>query len=467
MNNDNTIFIGQIGHNDEDENISSPEEELMGTKKKPITKEVYVKEEIKLPKSYENKILNSYEYVVVNDFGDDYHLTEEERKEKNKFYEVFKPLIKAKKTYRKLKEYIEVTRAALKCLQVIAENNGVMSSDKFIKSYFKGKIRIDGLFFPKYKGKDRKDLSSKYIAEIILSNEDPDIYLNKYKNTIQTYEELEMKIGTLLSDNEIERIFNDKYDDTTVLESYDFDDKEIENKPFAVVVNSKDMKNIIKKDSSLLKAVKEMKQKSDKINEQNSYVYNMQFDDMEYIARYDQENGYISESDIPQFTGSIMNDDDYENYIDKLNSYEDDNIKKLYRGKWKTQSEIDELEIKDLLDSNGYNVRSMYNYKCKEKSKKDISFEYEKIKKTKERLIKFQNGQKRKRTLSDINDYKISSKNKKEEKKKNKKKNKKIKEDKENIIETTEDILLNTINRPNGDFKDFEEEVTDWSWPNQ
>ena len=97
-----------------------------------------------------------YSRVAVHDFGDDYHLSEEERRKRNKYYEVFAKLKKCKRKFRKLDEYVKVYRLCMNALQVVAEENGIYDPDKFIRMTIRGDIEVYGLSFPKYVGKNKK-----------------------------------------------------------------------------------------------------------------------------------------------------------------------------------------------------------------------------------------------------------------------------------------------------------------------
>lgn len=80
--------------------------------------------------------------VVVNNYGDDYHISEEQRQKNNQYYEVYKPLKRAKRKYRKIDEWIKVMRQYMAAIKVIAENNSRYTPDQFMKKYSEGKIKI-------------------------------------------------------------------------------------------------------------------------------------------------------------------------------------------------------------------------------------------------------------------------------------------------------------------------------------
>ncbi len=246
----NEILIGFTNPKNEDSDVVSSEEALMGSKTENEPQK-YEKENVYVPESYLKKIDSTYEYVVVNDFGDDYHLTEEEKREKNKYYEAFKPLIRSRKTYRKLNEYIDVTRSAIKCLRLVAETNGIMDPDKFIRNYFKGKISIDGLFFPKYKGKDRKDLAWDVVSEIIVNGGDiSELYADESDNLFGP-DDIN---NELISKERLDYIFRNEPDDNLIVETLDPDDPEIENLPVAVELDREQMKHLVKNDDYIMKA---------------------------------------------------------------------------------------------------------------------------------------------------------------------------------------------------------------------
>ena len=146
----------KIGFDDDEvfeENENDSEDDL--AKKRKESGQHFVDfsshKEVFLPERRKQQLLQQYDCVVVNDFGDDYHLSDEERAEKNQFYNVFKELRKYKHVYRKIPEYITVMRKMLEALDIIAESNGVFPPEKFKKMFLRGEIEICGLTFPKYK----------------------------------------------------------------------------------------------------------------------------------------------------------------------------------------------------------------------------------------------------------------------------------------------------------------------------
>ena len=146
---------------EEDVQIDPEKEEKILNEFKPI----YIPER-RIP-----EFLKGYDCVVVNEFGDDYHQSEEEREKNNKFYKTFREFAVTAKRYRNVVEYVKVMRMALKCLNAVAEDNGVYPPDKFKKMFLEDKIKINGLRLPELKGRESKSIDWKYLAEFIISDE--------------------------------------------------------------------------------------------------------------------------------------------------------------------------------------------------------------------------------------------------------------------------------------------------------
>lgn len=363
-----------------------------------------------------------YDCVVIHDFGDEYHLSEEEREAKNKYYNTFKALRKAKKNYRKLDEFVSVVRSALKCLDEVANNNGMYEPEEFKKLYFRGKIFINGLSFPKYKGKDRKDISWEYLTEFILSDRDSkEILPEKHENQeILTNDEILSEADKLFTKEELSEIMKapTEKEQYERLQYFDIDTDSQDDKNIVVFLDKNDSRKIIKSQPELLYQIKEIKRNMKSSEHLKSFAYDLTLDDIEKIEAYDQKHNYTSSSDIPKFTGDISNSKQYHKYMRQLEEYEDNCIKENYNGRMKTRSEIRELELKSLLEENGWNIRSIYNNKEKEKKlKKALKQDRKREKKLKKQLMELQTRNKR-RMGEDINSSSKKSKKKQKKKKK-------------------------------------------------
>lgn len=354
---------------------------------------VFRRRERKISPEKYNELLEEYGKVVVRDFGDEYHLSEDEKKQKAKFYDAFAKVLRTKKKYRKLDEFVKVFRLYMDCLRVVADDNGVYASEKFMKLVLKGKIKVNGITFPKYIGKDRKSINWKYITDYIL---DPSMDLSELKQLNTSYEPESHDIP-------IERCFSPKelreyeYMITHPKEDVDRSYVNEDEAPDGVVfvASDKETKQLTKNIPSVVQCIKEMTKEQRKqnamSNRMNSFVFEMTADDFEYIAGLDSERGYHSESDIPKFEGDISNRKAYKMYLHRLDEYEYEQVKYNYEGKMRTKSEIDEIELKNDLERAGWNLRNLYRAKDKDKKLRKAYKESKKREdELKKRLIKTQ-----------------------------------------------------------------------------
>ena len=141
----------KIGYDDE----WNPEDQVRdktpieGQRRKFDNKDVYLSERT------QKKLLAEYDSVVVNDYGDDYHIPEDELKARNKYYEAFAKLSKMKRKYKRLDEFVIAMRQSLYCLDMVAKDNFLYDPEEFKKKWLDGKIEVFGLHHIVYKGKDR------------------------------------------------------------------------------------------------------------------------------------------------------------------------------------------------------------------------------------------------------------------------------------------------------------------------
>lgn len=409
-----------------------------------------------IPEKRLEQMKEGFNCVVVNDFGDEYHLTEEERIAKNKFYEAFKVFNKCKHKYGKLDEYVKAMREALKCLDFVAENNGVYPPDKFKKMFFRDKIYVTGLSFPKYKGRDKKQLSYQYLSEFILSDEDPSKIIQKKTDEIRSYEELEELEKVLFTEDEIAKILEPESEEEKErqLLFFDIDADDPGDDNVVIFLTPKQSRKLMKKQPELLLEIKDIKRSNRSRDNLSRLVCDLTSDDIEEIAKYDQIHNYVSSSDIPEFKGDLTDDNAYHRYLMELQEWEDTAIKEDYHGKLKTAEQIEELMLKQVLEENDWNLRNLYENKEKEARLKKIRRkEKEREKKLKKKLINVQ--KRRDRRLGDDIDTE-------DKRKKKKKVVKKVKNKKEKKID---DILLSSVGSKD-DMKDYKKDSLDWSWDN-
>lgn len=363
-----------------------------------------------------------YSNVCVHDFDDEYHMSEEERLKRFTYYEAFSKIRKCKRKFRKLDEYVEVFRLTMEVLDLVASDNGVYPKEKFIKMVLKGKIEVFGLNFPKYIGKDRKQINWDYVREFI---EDPtkDTRELRKDEDNEYFDEMtdEEKVDILFDKEQweaIEDVIDNPPEDNG---EYSYDEYDC---PDYMVheADPKFVKQIMKESPSLLRSIKDAIRTDRKMRAQqnrlNNFVFEMTEDDFDYIQKIDNDRGYKSCSDMPVFKGDIMNDKDYDNYMYRLEKYEREHIKYNYHGKMMTIEDIEEAEVKDLLDKSGWNLRNLYNNKEKEKKLKKA---YKRDKKREEELKKQllainKRNKKRKGKEIEFNSKKHKKKSKKKKK---------------------------------------------------
>lgn len=395
------------------------------------------------------KLKSQYDCVCVNEFGDDYHLSEEERRENNKFYDAFKKFSKYKHKYRKLPEYIDAMREALKCLDFVADRNGFYDPEEFKRKVANKKIVVTGLQFPKYTGKDRKKLDWKYINEYILEGGDSKLVFGSLVNDDDDFEiTLSEDEREIVSVPESEDEMNDEYEFAI---TYDLD--EIVGKNVIVQLTGKDRKKFLKEHPEVLASIKQLKEDERRDRDMATMAYQFLTDDLNNIDVYNKNSDVKISKDMPVFKGNLSKKSDFDRYMRQLDEYEETEIKiKGDNGRYVSDEEIEASEIREMLDRNGYNLRAFYGNKEKEKKLKKLEKESKKREaELKRRLTKIQERRNRK-FGKDGEKYKTLSDAKKKSKKK-KKASKKKKESSKKF-----ETLINNLHN------DFGDRVTDFTW---
>ena len=419
--------MATIGFDDQVNRPDGEEKKLSGEETLKIMKSIdEARKNFYIPPHRLAKMEETYGVSIVHDFGDEYHLTDEEREAQNNYYKLFARLNKCKRKYRKINEFVDCARISLQCLQAVADNNTVYTPDEFMTLVMKEKLIVNGWFYPKYNGRDRKQLSWDYITEFILSDTDSKELLKQKTNEYEflSDDELEEEAKVLFSEEEYNEIFKEPDPDQTYREEVhviDLDEEKFDKGSNIVIYSDKsDTKDFLKAAPELLLVAKEIRKEMKSEEHVNRYVSDIRKDDIEAIEEYDNKRKFVSDSDIPKFTGDITNDKDYHKYLRELKLYEETQIKVNYNGKMRSEEEIKELQLKEALESAGWNIRVLYDNQLKEKKlKKALKADKKREKKLKEQLTKVQDRSKRRMGI-DIDD---------QAKKKKKKKNKKKSED--------------------------------------
>ena len=311
--------------------------------------------------------------VVVNNYGDDYHISEEQRQKNNQYYEVYKPLKRAKRKYRKIDEWIKVMRQYMAAIKVIAENNSRYTPEQFMKKYSEGKIKIYGLTFPKYVGKDKKDINWEYIwTEFIGTNRDPSELINPPELIDPTSEDMRKRLFT---DEEYARITapmsdEEKYRINHIV--FDEDRDSVEGVNVVLPANKKLTKEFVREFPEITGLVKLSKRREASSRGINSFIHDMTMDDIEFFERYDRKhNVQMKNGDEPVFNGD-MSSKNVNRYLYEMEEYLNSHQKIFYDGRMRTRDEIQEIQTNAFLYEMGYNVRNCFNNREEEERLKKI-----------------------------------------------------------------------------------------------
>lgn len=380
--------------------------------------------------------------VVVHDYRDAYHLSEEERTKRYELYKYFKAVDyrSVKYKHNKLESYITSMRKCMKCLQLIADNNGFYEPEEFIKLYFKNKIVIHGFKFPRLVNRKlKRSVDPKFLTEFILSDEPVNNVASLIGNDVVDVD------GELLDEDISERIIN-KDELKEIISSSSSDvSAAVENActyetgsdAIPGVITSIDNATSIKVTKSfpqivdVLLDVDKSKKKKDNLNR---YAMDYMFTDKDYSKLESFNRKYRNEksdkSKLPQFSGDITNVNEYNRYLRKLEEYRDNNVytENDYYGNKHTIAESQDTELKELLQEKGFNLREFWNNDSAEKKARRLAKKNNRdCEKWKAKLIvnsEFSNkkitNRERKRRLAEI-EKKFSGKKSKKTKKKEKK----------------------------------------------
>lgn len=452
-------------------------------KKLEEAKEKYT--QVKLRPERVQKFLNDYDCVVVNDFGDIYHKSEEERRAENKFYDKFKKIQKYKHKYRKIDEFVTAMRDHLACLDAVAESQNVYDPDKFKKLFLKDKIRINGLTLPVYRGKDKKRLGWDYITEFILGDEDPKKLLpdkdqvsdDDFKDPDEGLDPIE-KARRYFTEEQIQRMLNPPEE---VVRSYVDFDKEFENGVlWATELTKKENKQTLKTFPELVYKAAEIRKRERTLNNTSLafiYDYDMTESEISDVGDYEENHNFVCDKKMPKIKGDMMDDKAYEKYMRKLEEYENEHIKVNYNGSLKTQEEIRLIKLKEQLQKDGWNIRALYNEKEDRKRRKKLEKKQRsKEEKLRRKLSELEDNRSKGMLSSEIQESsRKKGKKKKKDKKKDKDKLKKIKKDKssdkiphksrkQREDELDEFLLAVNDDHEHETWQDYEDDVLDMTW---
>ena len=390
-------FIGFEGTEEEEkiygEKISEVERERIedpgGTKY--VDKEIYISDKRKA------EIMAKYQTVIVQEFGDFYHLTDEERMKREKYYEAHAIAKNVRSKIKRLDLYVSAMRRVLECVEYIAEDNGIYDPEEFKLRWMKGKIVIDGVHIPKYTGKDKKRINWDYVAKFILSDRDPDEIIAKDVDHLDE-DQIEDEAKILFRPGELEEMVRPRTEEEMSARR-----RKLLTDDAIRPLTKKEIRRVSKDNPSLILAMKEIKRKEDSLSSLNRSGYGIQYDDMERVDNYSPYKvRNDDDGEMPEFHGSFAKKSDVRKYEYDLRQYEKHHTFELYAGKMMTPAEIQELELKDKLAEEGWNIRKLFSSEKESRLREMTKINLKKEKKIKKSIMKMnqRNKKRRQRRLS-------------------------------------------------------------------
>ena len=436
------------------------------------SRRIQYREEVQLSSKKIQALNDLYEDVVVHDYGDDYHKTEEELESENAFFRTYRTIAGRKKKYNSLPKFIDATRNCLQFLYTVAENQQIYEKDEFISMWANKDIEINGMYLPKYNGKDKKRLNWSALSEYILSDGDPSEFLKEEEAPmIDSEEALDRQIATLFTVKEYEDIVESSIRQMANPNEEGFVDVDekitIDGRPIAIESSKKSRKRLMEDNPGFSITLKETFRNSQKLNDFSAQmVYDMHNDDLDAIRKYDETYGVESVQDVPILHGSIMDDDDYQDYNDALDDWDVDNTLVDYFGKTMTREEYNDSLIKEHMEAAGINIRVFWNEKRKEKRLKEyLKKERERERRLQLELSKTSESLKKKkarlRKMSDADIKKLLKK----EKKKTRDFEKPLRKAKKKKKKKLDQFLLGPSGKKS--FKEYKEDALDWTFGGQ
>lgn len=361
-----------------------------------------VKKMPKVSEARRKKILEKeFDGVYVNDFGDYYHLSEEEQQKKIANFALFAKVRRQPSVCKNILKYIKAMRVCLECLDSVAKTQkSLWSADEFKIKFFRGEIYITGLVMPKYIGKDAKTLDWDYIAKFLLSDEPVENFLFDFDDTEPVYD-----VAAIIREelDQIEGIDDDWTDEEK--------EEQMRNKDALGVVTP-----VSKKEYKQLMAMPDMKYIS-KMKRKMS----MEDDPYNYISMLDEhcsEIDKIVEADERDFAdkvrakyysgkkltkeeeifvaGDIDDDDVYNKYMNDLREYSLDNTIVNHNGRPMTLREQTRYFNRIKMERDGgLNMKRLYqfNNQPNKEDSKELSKKAEK--RTKSLISKMESAYKR------------------------------------------------------------------------
>ena len=407
-------------------------------------------ENVYIPPEELEKLRKMYGTVVVQDFSDEYHMSRKEREAMRQQYEKFF-ILKQKytKKIRKLDKFVEAYRLCIDIINEFAETNNVYEPDVFRRMAFNGEIRIEGLHFPKFQGRKKKHINWKYVAECIMDKTKNVLDLVNWDTADNT-----SHVDTVqLSDSEMSNImkpYTAEEKDRQELNIF----QDISGDGVAIRTSKKDRKNLMKVFPAFREQVKNMRAKKDGGDaRKRSNIYTLEQEQLDYIKEYDAKYQQGKALGRPKFNGKLDNAS-VNAYLYAMEQYENETTLVPYNNRYVTKEEYEYLQVKELLEASGYNLRNLYDNKEREKKlQKAKKEDLKRIKQLRRMLAKVQerSEEREANALGGVNSTKKGKKGKKS--KKQKKASKKM-----------DEVILDAVTEEEENFKAYKKRMENMKW---
>ena len=408
--------------------------------------------EVYIPPEEKEQLLEMYRHSVVQDFEDEYHMSRGERDHMKEKYEKFFRLKRGfTKKIRKLDKYVEACRLCMDIIKDTAESNGIYDPEKFQHMVLTGEATINGLNFPKFQGKGKKNINWDYVAEFIM---DPTKDLRELVSRNELADEnMNIDEEMLFGDGELENLIRplteaeEKERKSSIFNPDDLDGE------CAQYVSKKDRKNLIKVFPGYVKMMKSMK-KSASDARKNAKIWKLDQSQLQFIEEYDAKIRGKKASSIPEFHGEANKKSDVDAYLYAMEQWEEENTLVDFNGRWITKEELHDIEYKKLLEDSGWNLRNLYDNKEREKKlQKAKENDKKRVRQLKKMLAEIQERTDKREAGEDLESDSGINKKKKKKSKKAKKKAKPYNE-----------IILDAVGAEDENMKAYKKRMEKMKW---
>lgn len=417
---------------------------------------VYRERTTHLPAKRVEELKKLYSHVAVRDFGDSYHKSQSELEKENQFAVYQRKIASHKTRYNNIVQYIKAMRTCIEFIQALAEAETTrlaMKPKEFIKGVLNGEITVSGFLFPKYKGRDRKDIDWKTVTEYVIdTSKDPNDLIGGLETDVVTESDLDNPddaIHKYFTKEQLDYLFN--MDDTQP-ESLDYVESIDGFKIGAVTsMSKKDFNKLSKLVPEIQTGVREFRKRKAVNDSLRDFAYELDRDAFEYISDLDEKRGFLTGNKIPRFEGSLLNKDDYKRHLYRLSEYEERNTRVNYAGKYITLEDYREETTKEVLDSCGWNVTKLYGIGDEmKKRKKANKADEKKAKRLKKELTRIKKRQDKRNGVE--GSAKVNSKKKK------------VKKTHKSAMKKLDHVISSSSGEKGETYKDYENRMKDMCW---